>query len=56
MGDEGASEMSAEIAEAKAIDEYEKFRVRQELEYKSDFDLQLDMIEEQVKKARGETE
>ena len=30
--------LSAEIAEAKAIDEYEKFRVRQELEYKSDFD------------------
>ena len=31
---------------------YEKFRVRQELEYKSDFDLQLDKIEEQAKKAR----
>ena len=28
----------------------EKFRVRQKLEYKSDFDLQLDMIEEQAKK------
>ena len=51
-----ASEISAEIAEAKAVDEYEKFRVRQELEYKSDFDLQLDMIEEQAKKARGEAE
>lgn len=38
------------------MDEYEKFRVRQELEYKSDFDLQLDMIEEQAKKARGEAE
>ena len=51
-----ASEISAEIAEAKAVDEYEKFSVRQELEYKSDFDLQLDMIEEQAKKARGEAE
>ena len=49
-----ASEISAEIAEAKAVDEYEKFRVRQELEYKSDFDLQLDKIEEQAKKAKGE--
>ena len=49
-----ASEISAEIAEAKAIDEYEKFRVRQELEYKSDFDQQLDWIEEQAKKSRGE--
>ena len=38
------------------MDEYEKFRVRQELEYKSDFDLQLDMIEEQAKKARGAAE
>lgn len=47
-----ASEISAEIAKAKAVDEYEKFRVRQELEYKSDFDLQLDKIEEQAKKAR----
>ena len=50
-----ASEISAEIAEAKAMDEYEKFRVRQELEYKSDFDLQLDWIEEQAKKARGKS-
>ena len=49
-----ASEISAEIAEAKAVDEYEKFRVRQELEYKNDFDLRLDMIEEQAKKAKGE--
>ena len=48
-----ASEISAEIAEAKAVSEYEKFRVRQELEYKSDFDQQLDLIEEQAKKARG---
>lgn len=48
-----ASEISAEIAEAKALDEYEKFRVRQELEYKSDFDLQLDWIEEQAKKSKG---
>ena len=57
MGDEGvASEISAEIAEAKAVDEYEKFGVRQEFEYKSDLDLQLDMIEEQAKKARGEAE
>ncbi|MBP5787247.1 MAG: virulence RhuM family protein, partial [Kiritimatiellae bacterium] len=29
-----ASEISAEIAEAKAVGEYEKFRVKQELEYK----------------------
>ena len=48
-----ASEISAEIAEAKAIGEYEKFRVRQELEYKSDFDLQLDWIEEQAKRSKG---
>lgn len=48
-----ASEISAEIAEAKALVEYEKFRVRQELEYKSDFDLQLDWIEEQAKKSKG---
>ena len=48
-----ASEISAEIAEAKALDEYEKFRVRQELEYKSDFDLQLDWIEEQAKRSKG---
>lgn len=48
-----ASEISAEIAEAKALVEYEKFRVRQELEYKSDFDLQLDWIEEQAKRSKG---
>ena len=49
-----ASEISAEIAEAKAIGEYEKFRVRQELEYKSDFDRQLDLLEEQAREAKGE--
>ena len=51
-----ASEISAEIAEAKAIDEYEKFRVRQEIEYKSDFDHQLDLIEQQAKLARGDND
>lgn len=49
-----ASEISAEIAAAKALGEYEKFRVRQEVEYKSDFDLQLDLIEEEAKRAKGE--
>lgn len=44
-----ASEISAEIAQAHAINEYEKFRVRQELEYKSDFDRQLDWLEEQAR-------
>jgi len=38
---------------AHAINEYEKFRERQELEYKSDFDRQLDWLEEQVKKDKG---
>ncbi len=47
-----ASEISAEIAQAKAIGEFEKFRVRQELEYKSDFDRQLDLLEEQARKAK----
>lgn len=45
-----ASEISAEIAQAHAFNEYEKFRVRQELEYKNDFDRQLDWLEEQAKK------
>ena len=45
-----ASEISAEIAQTHAISEYEKFRERQELEYKSDFDRQLDFLEEQAKK------
>ena len=49
-----ASEISAEIAQAKALGEYEKFRVRQELEYKSDFDRQLDLLEEQARKTNGE--
>lgn len=44
-----ASEISAEIARQHALDEYEKFRVRQELEYRSDFDRQLDLLEEQAK-------
>ena len=48
-----ASEISAEIAQAHAINEYEKFRVRQELEYKNDFDRQLDWLEEQAKKDKG---
>jgi len=48
-----ASEISAEIAQAKAIGEYEKFRVRQELEYKNDFDRQLDLLEEQARQANG---
>lgn len=47
-----ASEISAEIAQAHAINEYEKFRERQELEYKSDFDRQLDWLEEQAKKGK----
>ena len=47
-------EISAEIAQAKAIGEYEKFRVRQELEYKNDFDRQLDLLEEQARQANGE--
>ena len=52
-----ASEISAEIAQSKAIGEYEKFRVRQELEYKNDFDRQLDLLEEQARQATGgETE
>lgn len=45
-----ASEISAEIAQSHAFNEYEKFRVRQELEYKNDFDRQLDWLEEQAKK------
>lgn len=45
-----ASEISAEIAQAHTFNEYEKFRVRQELEYKNDFDRQLDWLEEQAKK------
>lgn len=45
-----ASEISAEITQAHAFNEYEKFRVRQELEYKNDFDRQLDWLEEQAKK------
>lgn len=49
-----ASEISAEIAEAKALTEYEKFRVRQELEYKSDFDQQLDLLEKQAKESKGD--
>lgn len=47
-----ASEISAEIAQAHAINEYEKFRERQELEYKSDFDRQLDLLEEQARKEK----
>ena len=48
-----ASEISAEIAQAHAINEYEKFRVRQELEYRNDFDRQLDWLEEQAKKDKS---
>ena len=44
-----ASEISAEIAQAHAEMEFEKFRVRQELEYRSDFDRQLDLLAEQAK-------
>ena len=50
-----ASEISAEIAQTRALGEYEKFRVRQELEYKSDFDRQLDLLEEQARKAKPES-
>ena len=49
-----ASEISAEIAQARALGEYEKFRVRQELEYKNDFDRQLDLLEEQARKMNPE--
>ena len=49
-----ASEISAEIAQMHAVSEYEKFREKQELEYKSDFDRQLDFLEEQARKSNGE--
>ena len=49
-----ASEISVEIAQARALGEYEKFRVRQELEYKNDFDRQLDLLEEQARKMNPE--
>jgi len=49
-----ASEISMEISQAKAETEFEKFRVRQDIGYKSDFDLQLDWIEEQAKKDSGD--
>ena len=47
-----SSEISMEIAQAKAETEFDKFRERQDIGYKSDFDLQLDWIEEQAKKDR----
>ncbi len=37
-----ASEISMEIAQAKAESEFEKFRVQQDLTYQSDFDQLLD--------------
>lgn len=51
-----ASEISMEIAQAKAETEFDKFRERQDIGYKSDFDLQLDLIEEQAKKSTGDDE
>lgn len=47
-----ASEISMEIAQTKAENEFDKFRERQDIGYKSDFDLQLDRIEAQAKKSR----
>ena len=49
-----ASEISVEIAQARALGEYEKFRVRQEREYKNVFDRQLDLLEEQARKMNPE--
>lgn len=45
-----------EIAQSHAVNEYEKFRERQELEYKNDFDRQLDWLEEQAKKDKDGSE
>jgi len=38
---ENAGKISQEMARAKAHSEYEKFRVQQDLDYRSDFDLRL---------------
>lgn len=51
-----SSEISMEIAQAKAETEFDKFRERQDIGYRSDFDIQLDLIEEQAKKAKGNSE
>lgn len=45
-----ASEISMEIAQAKAETEFDKFRKLQDIGYRSDFDRQLDWIEEQARK------
>ena len=39
-----------EIAQAKAETQFDKFRKRQHIGYRSDFDRPLDWIEEQAKK------
>ena len=39
-----------EIAQTKAETEFDKFRKRQDIGYRSDFDRQLDWIKEQAKK------
>jgi len=51
-----AGKVSQEVAQALAIQEYNKFRVRQDREYLSDFDREIKKLTDAKKENRGKSE
>jgi len=51
-----AGKVSQEVAQALAAQEYNKFRVRQDQEYLSDFDREIKMLTDAEKSNGGKSE
>ena len=50
-----AGKVSHEVAQALAMQEYSKFRVKQDKEYVSDFDREVKMLTDKKKRSGGNT-